>query len=118
MAPLTTYSAGHRGIDVAAGAADAVFAPADGVVSFAGTVVDRGVVSLEIDGDYIASVEPVTPLVAAGEHVVRGQLIAEASTGGHCDLHCIHLGVRLHGRYVSPLVLLGVVPRAVLLPLG
>lgn len=117
VAPLTTYSAGHRGIDVAAGVTDAVLAPEDGVVSFAGTVVDRGVVSLAIDGDYIASVEPVTPLVSAGDRVVRGQQIAEVSAGGHCDRRCIHFGVRLHGRYVSPLVVLGLVPRAVLLPL-
>ena len=117
VAPLSRYSAGHRGIDLAADTTDRVFAPEGGVVSFAGTVVDRGVISLAIDGDYIASIEPVTPLVATGERVVRGQLIAEVSAGGHCDHDCIHFGVRLHGNYVSPLVLLGVVPRAVLLPL-
>ncbi|MFT2815998.1 murein hydrolase activator EnvC family protein [Leifsonia sp. A12D58] len=117
VAPLTAYSAGHRGIDIATAAADPVFAPHNGVVSFAGTVVDRGVLSLAIDGDYLASVEPVIPLVAVGESVVSGQVIAEVAAGGHCEAGCLHFGVRLHGRYVSPLVVLGKVPRAVLLPL-
>lgn len=116
-APPTPYAAGHRGIDLSAQSGDPVYAPADGVVSFAGVVVDRPVLSLTHDGDLISSFEPVAVVVAEGEHVVAGQLVGLISIGGHCSARCIHFGVRLHGQYVSPLLYLVGIPRAVLLPL-
>ena len=116
-APPTLYAAGHRGIDLSAQSGDPVYAPADGVVSFAGAVVDRPVLSLMHDGDLISSFEPVDVIVAEGEHVVAGQLVGLISIGGHCSARCIHFGVRLHGQYVSPLLYLVGIPRAVLLPL-
>lgn len=118
LAPPTRYSAGHRGIDLEADAGRAVFAPADGVVSFSGTVVDRPVLSLRHDGDLLSSYEPLASSLAKGEAVARGQLLGVVAEGGHCDGRCVHLGVRLRGEYVSPMLLLGGVPRAVLLPLG
>src|SRR4051812_11455730 len=45
-APPDQYSAGHRGVDLAAASGTPVFAASDGVVSFTGTVVDRPVISL------------------------------------------------------------------------
>jgi hypothetical protein len=44
-------------------------------------------------------------------------IVGTVATGGHCEGSCIHFGVRLHGEYVSPLLYLAGVPRAVLLPL-
>lgn len=117
VAPVDDYSAGHRGVDLAVRAGDPVLAAADGVVSFAGRVVDRGVVSIAHGGGYVTSVEPVEPMVNAGAAVSRGQVIAVVGSGGHCDSGCLHVGVRLDGRYISPLAMLGAVPRAVLLPL-
>lgn len=117
LAPATSYAHGHRGIDLAARAGDPVFAPADGVVSFAGVVVDRPLLSVAHAGDLVSSVEPVDALVTPGQHVTAGQRIGLVGAGGHCAGACIHFGVRLHGRYVSPLLYLGGVPRAVLLPL-
>jgi murein DD-endopeptidase MepM/ murein hydrolase activator NlpD len=118
IAPANTYAHGHRGIDLAARTGDPVYAPADGVVSFAGVVVDRPVLSVAHAGDLISSVEPVEALVTAGEHVTAGQRIGLVGAGGHCVGVCVHFGVRLHGHYVSPLLYLGGVPRAVLLPVG
>jgi murein DD-endopeptidase MepM/ murein hydrolase activator NlpD len=92
-APPTPYGAGHRGIDLTATAGSAVSAAADGVVSFAGMVVDRPVLSVRHDDGLVAS-------------------------GGHCDGRCVHFGVRLHGEYVNPMALLATLERAVLLPLG
>ena len=46
-APATVYGPGHRGVDLAAGAGAVVGAPADGVVHFAGFVVDRPLLSIE-----------------------------------------------------------------------
>ena len=116
IAPVTPYAAGHRGIDLAAQTGDTVLAPHDGVVSFAGVVVDRPVLSITQAGDLITTVEPVLALVAVGDRVQAGQLIGTVATGGHCPPRCLHLGVRLHGRYVSPLLYLSGLQRAVLLP--
>lgn len=116
-APATQYSAGHRGLDLQATAGDPVFAAETGVVSFVGQVVDRPVLSLSHPGDLISSIEPVQATVTKGEPVVRGQQIGLVAEGGHCSLTCVHFGVRLHGQYISPLLFLGGVPRAVLLPM-
>ena len=115
-APSTPYAAGHRGIDLLAGGGDPVLAPADGVVTFVGTVVDRPVLAIGHSGDLVSSFEPVVASVVVGDRVVSGQQIGTVAVGGHC-LDCLHFGLRLHGEYVSPLLLLGGIPRAVLLPL-
>ncbi|MFC5928522.1 M23 family metallopeptidase [Cryobacterium melibiosiphilum] len=116
-APATPYAAGHRGLDFAARPGDPVLAPADGVVSFVGVVVDRPVLAIAHPGDRVSSFEPVEASVAVGDPVLAGQRIGTVATGGHCQ-GCLHLGLRLHGEYVSPLLLLGGIPGAVLLPLA
>lgn len=116
-APPTPYAAGHRGIDVAATTGGDVYAPAAGVVSFAGTVVDRPVLSMTLPGGIVASIEPVSTTVNVGDTVRQGERVGTVATGGHCSGRCVHFGVRLHGGYVSPLLYLARVPRAVLLPL-
>ncbi len=117
-APATRYSAGHRGIDLSATAGAAVLAPADGVVYFAGTVVDRPVLTIEYPGEILASSEPVAAAVAKGQAVAKGAVIGTVANGGHCADGCLHFGVRVRGRYVSPLLFVAEVPRAVLLPLS
>ncbi|MFB2585968.1 murein hydrolase activator EnvC family protein [Herbiconiux liukaitaii] len=116
QAPATRYGAGHRGLDLAALPGVPVLAPADGVVAFAGTVVDRPLISIDHTDGLRSTLEPVQPLVAAGDLVARGQPIGTVTTGGHCATRCLHLGARLHADYINPRLLLGTVPRAVLLP--
>lgn len=120
-APATVYAAGHRGIDVAAAVGEPVRAVDDGVVAFAGTVVDRGVVAVDHDG-VRSSVEPVDPAVHVGEAVHRGEVIGHVSTGGSHAAGVLHLGARIRAgdgwAYVSPLLYLGGATRAVLLPLS
>jgi murein DD-endopeptidase MepM/ murein hydrolase activator NlpD len=157
-APAHRYGAGHRGIDIAA--SGPVLAPADGVVHFAGTVVDRAVLSIAHPGGYLSSFEPVTTSLRRGDSVRRGEAIGQLEATGqlggadqtesattsedaadtegsinfdidrsiagqpdgkitdtsHCGSPCLHFGVRLNGEYVSPLLLVGAVPRSVLLP--
>ena len=116
LAPAAPWAAGHRGIDIAAAAGADVRAPADGVVHFAGWVVDRPVLSIDHGGGVISSYEPVSSELREGERVRRGEVIGVLEPG-HCARDaCLHLGVRVHGEYVSPLHFLGGVPRAVLLP--
>jgi len=114
IAPATQYSAGHRGIDIAASSAR-VFAPSAGVVHFTGVVVDRPVLSIRHPGGLISSYEPVIAIVVVGQSVARGELIGHG-VAGHCSELCIHFGVRRDGEYVSPLNYLGGIPRSILLP--
>ncbi|MHB1173403.1 MAG: M23 family metallopeptidase [Lacisediminihabitans sp.] len=115
IAPETPYSAGHRGIDLAAAAGTTIYAPADGVIHFSGVVVDRPVLSIQHAGSLISSFEPVQSLLAEGTTVRRGDPVGTVAPG-HCASGCLHFGVRLHGEYVSPLNYLGGIPRSVLLP--
>ena len=113
IAPTTQYSAGHRGIDIAA--SGFVYAPVDGVVHFVGFVVDREVLSITHPGGVLSSYEPVSSTLAEGERVTRGQPIGTLETG-HCVALCLHFGVRIDGQYVSPMLFLGGIPHSVLLP--
>jgi murein DD-endopeptidase MepM/ murein hydrolase activator NlpD len=113
IAPATPYGPGHRGIDVRAG--PSLIAPTDGLVHFAGTVVDRGVLTIDAGGGVLMSFEPVSTELVRGDVVHRGAVIGTIKSG-HCSVPCVHLGVRVDGQYVSPLLYLGGVPRAVLLP--
>jgi len=114
IAPKTPYSAGHRGVDLAA-PTGTVYAPTDGVVHFAGTVVDRPVLSIEHAGGVLTSYEPITTTLIAGDPVERGQLIGTVLPG-HCASPCLHFGVRVLGEYASPLAWLGGIEPAILLP--
>lgn len=115
LAPATPYGPGHRGIDIASTAVE-IRAPADGVVHFAGVVVDRPVLSIDHTGGLLSSYEPLTTTLVAGDPVRRGDVIGTLLPG-HCSQQlCLHFGVRLDGEYVNPLLLLGGVPRSVLLP--
>ena len=114
IAPETPYAPGHRGIDIRA-PAGTVFAPASGVVHFAGTVVDRPVLSINHGDGVLSSYEPVTSTLTAGDAVSRGDPIGIVQSG-HCVSLCLHFGVRVDGQYVSPLAWLGGIPNSVLLP--
>lgn len=116
VAPATPYSAGHRGVDIAAAAGTEVRAPAAGVVHFAGFVVDRPVLSIRHPDGTLSSFEPVEATVDAGDPVERGQVVG-VLLAGHCATGCVHLGARIDGEYVNPLLLLGGLPRAILLPM-
>jgi murein DD-endopeptidase MepM/ murein hydrolase activator NlpD len=115
--PATRYSAGHRGIDIAAVPGETIVAPADGTVHFAGIVVDRPVLSVRHAGGFISSYEPVTTTLVAGDRVLLGDEIGTLDLATrHCISGCLHFGVRLDGEYVSPLLLLEGLPRSILLP--
>jgi len=115
--PRSPWGAGHRGIDLDAGAGAPVVAPAAGTVTFAGRVAGRPVVVLAHAGDLRTSLEPVTATVAVGQEVRAGEPLGHLAPGpGHCAPRtCVHWGVRLGERYVDPAALLDR-PRVVLMP--
>ncbi|WP_460795689.1 murein hydrolase activator EnvC family protein [Microbacterium sp. GXF0217] len=114
VAPAHEYGAGHRGIDIAA--TGEVRAPADGVVAFVGTVVDRPLITIDHGGGLVTTFEPVIATVVSGAEVAAGDVIGRVSTGGHAAQGTLHLGLRVHGAYVDPMIMFGPIERAVLLP--
>ena len=107
--PPTPFSAGHRGIDIDAPFGTPVRAPADGVVSFAGSVAGELFVTID-HGDGYRSTDAWLgqTLVEKGQSVLAGDVVA-LSGRGHPDLpeDQLHFGVRLDGDYVDPLTVLG-----------
>jgi murein DD-endopeptidase MepM/ murein hydrolase activator NlpD len=116
IAPAHEYGPGHRGIDLALIGSGAVLSPADGVVAFAGRVAGRGVLTIDHGGGLVTTLEPVETTLVPGTSVRRGDDVAILGLGGHAEAGAVHFGVRLDGRYINPMLLLGGVPRAILLP--
>jgi murein DD-endopeptidase MepM/ murein hydrolase activator NlpD len=114
IAPATPYGPGHRGVDILA-VEDALLAPADGIVRFAGMVAGRPVLSIDHGDGIISSSEPVESALDAGDSVARGDPIGTV-LDGHCAERCVHFGVRIDGEYVNPLRWLGGGVRPILLP--
>lgn len=113
--PPVPWAVGHRGVDLALPVGTPVRASAAGTVAFAGTVVDRPVVSVQHRDGVRTTYEPVVPLVKAGEDVSRGQVIGLLAAG-HCEAGCLHWGARRGADdYLDPLSLLRALVR--LLPL-
>lgn len=112
--PPHRYGAGHRGVDVAS--TGDVRAPADGVVAFVGQVAGRRLLTISHPGDLVTTLEPVTASVVVGDEVTAGQVVGATAVGGHTSRGAVHFGVRLAGEYINPLLLVGDVPRAILLP--
>lgn len=127
--PPQDWKPGHRGVDLSTrGLPAQVRSPADGVVAFAGTVVDRGVLTIDHGDGRISSFEPVTTTLVEGRAVGTGDVVATvavihpatASGGtvrGHCGGLCLHWGVRVEGEYVDPLAFVTDRRPSVLLPL-
>jgi murein DD-endopeptidase MepM/ murein hydrolase activator NlpD len=111
------WSAGHRGVDLATRHDAPVLAPADGVVTFVRTIVNRPVLVITHAGGIRTSYEPVAPAVASGSVVTRGSVVGRVTAApGHCPPQaCLHWGARRGKRYIDPLTLLRP-PRVVLLP--
>lgn len=115
-APAHRYGPGHRGIDLRAEPDATVVAPAAGEVAFSGSVAGRGILTIDHGSGLVSTLEPVDSDLPAGTAVTAGQTVAELSVGGHAEPGTLHFGVRRDGEYINPLLLLGSVPRAVLLP--
>lgn len=115
--PARRWLAGHRGIDLGTTPGAAVLAPADGVVTFAGRVAGRPVVSLRHEGGLRSTYEPVVGALGVGGVVRAGDVVGYVSTEpGHCaPAVCLHWGALRGTTYVDPLSLLGR-PPIILLP--
>ncbi|MYV54805.1 peptidoglycan DD-metalloendopeptidase family protein, partial [Streptomyces sp. SID3212] len=98
-------------VDLAAAPGTAVRAAAAGRVLYAGRVAGRGVLSITLtntgDPPLRITYEPVDPLVAKGDEVAAGEVVARrAVTPWHCARGCVHWGLRRGDVYVNPVSLL------------
>lgn len=99
-APVGEY-AGHWGIDYAVGAGTDVRAPADGRVTFAGSVAGMWSVTIEPVPGFKVSVSYLSTIeVRAGERVRRGEVVGSAGSPHGRD--GVHLSTRIDGSYVDP----------------
>jgi len=115
--PRYDWLPGHRGVDLALVAGQAVRAAADGTVTFAGPVAGQEVITVS-HGELRSTYEPVEPAVAVGDKVGAGDVLGwlEPLTG-HCGRTCLHWGVLRGETYLDPLSLVDLGP-PILLPLG
>jgi len=115
--PATRWGSGHRGVDLVAVEGNAVYAPAAGVVSFAGVVAGRPVLVVAHAGGLRSTFEPVQSGLPPGTVVRAGEQVGNlAAASGHCATSCLHWGVLRGQTYLDPLAWLR--GRVVLLPLS
>ncbi|MFJ6623114.1 M23 family metallopeptidase [Kitasatospora sp. NPDC091335] len=111
--PAKAWSAGHRGVDLAAAPGVEVRAAAPGVVTFSGLVAGRPVVTVSHPGSGSPPLRttylPVNGTVPVGASVAAGQVIGRlAPDGRHCaGRDCLHWGLLRGARYLDPLALFG-----------
>ena len=123
QAPERKWLPGHRGVDLAAAPLDVVRSPADGVVSFAGAVAGRPVLSLDHGNGFRTTYEPVRATVRDGDVVTTGQPVGHLMAGhpGCPASACLHWGARVASGtpsggdddYVDPLALLSLDSRPI-----
>lgn len=116
--PDKPWLSGHRGVDLGPTSDGApVTAPSDGVVAFAGVVVDRPVLTIDHGDGLKSSFEPVTSELKAGDAVRKGQVIGTTDPGHCSSAPCLHWGVRRGEDYVNPLGFVEDLRPSILLPL-
>lgn len=105
--PEVPWGAGHRGVDIAARAGEAVHAAGAGTVSFSGTIDGVGIVAIT-HGTLRTTYLPVASRVRRGARVRAGQPIGVVAAGfRHCPAQvCLHWGLLRGDRYLDPMSLL------------
>lgn len=118
IAPVTAKGSGHRGLDFVVDDDEPILAPVGGVVTFAGIVVDRSVVTFRTNAGLLVSFEQVCSAVSTGQHVSGSQPVGIRCTthdtfSEHCQ-KCVHMSVRSEFGYLNPELFLGTLEPSVL----
>ncbi|WP_222721741.1 murein hydrolase activator EnvC family protein [Actinomadura alba] len=107
--PEEPWTAGHRGVDLAADPGRAVHAAGAGRVTYAARLAGRGVVVIS-HGALRTTYLPVRASVRPGRRVRAGDRIGTVERRpGHCgQVSCLHWGALRGPSYIDPLSLVGV----------
>lgn len=93
--PVTPWAPGHRGVDLVANQGDAIAAPREGTISFAGRVGGKDVVSIRHSGGVTSTFEPAITDLVVGTAVSAGDLFgAVQGDSDHCADSCLHWGLK------------------------
>ncbi len=118
--PTSPFGSGHRGVDFPARHGQQVTAVGSGVVSFAGSIAGKPVVSIQLSrpidnsGSTVrATYEPVSAMVNTGDFVYAGTVIGivdfSRRNAGHCRSSCLHFGLKVMAlptpHYLNPAIL-------------
>lgn len=116
--PDDPWGSGHRGVDLAGTSGQAVRSALPGVVTFAGTIAGKPVVTVSHGGTR-TTYEPVIASVAVDATIAGGQVIGRLQVPfSHCfPSACLHWGLLEGETYLDPLSLVGGDDRVRLLPL-
>lgn len=117
--PESSWSSGHRGLDLVGRPAQPVLAVEAGVVTHVGVVAGRPTVTVTHRDGLRSTYEPVRSTLRAGADVAAGALVGTLEApASHCPPGtCLHLGAARGSAYLDPLPLLAS-PPLVLLPWG
>jgi len=97
---------GHWGVDYQANLGDPVYAPASGIVTFAGSVAGMQTITIQPVTGFKVSISYLSGIdVSAGRYVRRGLRIGWA--GVEDGVPSVHLSTRIGGRYVDPATQMG-----------
>ena len=94
----------HDGIDIAAPAGTSIVAPADGVVTYSGTLAGYGqIIILKHEGPYkTVFAHNKKNSVRKGQVVQRGQKIATVGQTGNASGPHLHFELRRNGQAINP----------------
>ncbi|MEZ5309364.1 MAG: M23 family metallopeptidase [Microthrixaceae bacterium] len=94
------FGSGNRGLEYATLGGESVCAPVSGIVSFAGSVARRNVITIRSsDGRLVSLTNMASIRVRIGEPVLLKERIGKSAVG-------LHFSVREAGRYIDPARLL------------
>ena len=118
LAPVSLYGPGHRGLDFVLGNDQKILAPASGLITFSGPVVDRNIVTISTASGYLLSFEQICTSLLPGDFVKRGAKLGQFCSISeaykpHCE-SCVHFSVRGNRGYLNPELFLGSLPPSVL----
>ncbi len=98
------HSENHQGVDIAVPRGTPVYAPAEGVVTYAGWKGDYGkMVELDHGTGYTTRYGHLSQIdVEIGDRVIKGQIIGEVGSTGRSTGPHLHYEVRFNGTPVDP----------------
>lgn len=105
ISPISGSAKFHEGLDIAAPIGTPIYAPSDGIVSFAGSKGGYGL-ALNLDHGYGVSTlfaHTSNLFVKEGEKIKRGQLIASVGNSGSSTGPHLHYEVKVDGIPTDPM---------------